>query len=223
MPNEQRKVQDDFIVVGGKRRWFSIPGNDQRIDDLQQRIKQERSLVIPDRPSETAWITVNVELEVFDHQYLTYAQMPVNWAHSSVWYRISWRLQWQSCISCWKSIVAKHGNWQLTAGTSHVFMASTSLIVQPFTSFTEYQSLVSKSAINNQRGTGPLAMKKRKVVETNGRTSVMKSFLDGQTASSPQLFIAWIDFQRRIIPWTVIANILPCQFNEANKSHFCSH
>lgn len=147
----------------------------------------------------------------------------VNWAHSSVWYRISWRLQWQSCISCWKSIVAKHGNWQLTAGTSHVFMASTSLIVQPFTSFTEYQSLVSKSAINNQRGTGPLAMKKRKVVETNGRTSVMKSFLDGQTASSPQLFIAWIDFQRRIIPWTVIANILPCQFNEANKSHFCSH
>lgn len=76
MPNEQRKVQDDFIVVGGKRRWFSIPGNDQRIDDLQQRIKQERSLVIPDRPSETAWITVNVELEVFDHQYLTYAQIP---------------------------------------------------------------------------------------------------------------------------------------------------
>ena len=54
MPNEQRKVQDDFIVVGGKRRWFSIPGNDQRIDDLQQRIKQERSLVMPDRPSETA-------------------------------------------------------------------------------------------------------------------------------------------------------------------------
>ena len=54
MPNEQRKGQDDFIVVGGKRRWFSIPGSDQRIDDLQQRIKQERSLVIPDRPSESA-------------------------------------------------------------------------------------------------------------------------------------------------------------------------
>ena len=54
MPNEQRKDQDDFIVVGGKRRWFSIPGSDQRIDDLQQRIKQERSLVIPDRPSESA-------------------------------------------------------------------------------------------------------------------------------------------------------------------------
>ena len=54
MHNEQRKDQDDFIVVGGKRRWFSIPGSDQRIDDLQQRIKQERSLVIPDRPSESA-------------------------------------------------------------------------------------------------------------------------------------------------------------------------
>ena len=66
-------------------------------------------------------------------------------------------------------------------------------------------------------------MKKRSIIETNGRTSVMKSFLDGQVASSSQPFIAWIDFHRRITPWTVIADILPRQFIKANKSHFCSH
>ena len=82
MPNEQRKDQDDFIVVGGKRRWFSIPGSDQRIDDLQQRIKQERSLVIPDRPSESAWVTVNAEPGVFDHQDLV-------WRTVTKWIRLT--------------------------------------------------------------------------------------------------------------------------------------
>ena len=77
MPNEQRKIQDDFIVVGGKRRWFSIPGNDQRIDDLQQRIKQERSLVSPDRPSETAWITVIVELKGCNDSHASHVENPL--------------------------------------------------------------------------------------------------------------------------------------------------
>ena len=38
----------DFIVVGGKRRWFSVPEKDERFTELQQRVIQERDLAIPE-------------------------------------------------------------------------------------------------------------------------------------------------------------------------------
>ena len=38
----------DFIVVGGKRRWFSVPDKDERFTELQQRVIQERDLAIPE-------------------------------------------------------------------------------------------------------------------------------------------------------------------------------
>ena len=42
----------DFIVVGGRRRWFSVPVKDERFSELQQRVIQERNLAIPERPPE---------------------------------------------------------------------------------------------------------------------------------------------------------------------------
>ena len=42
----------DFIVVGGRRRWFSVPDKDERFSELQQRVIQERDLAIPERPPE---------------------------------------------------------------------------------------------------------------------------------------------------------------------------
>lgn len=54
MPREETKSHDNFIVVAGKRRWFSIPGRDENLTGLQKRIDQERRLSIPDRPSEMA-------------------------------------------------------------------------------------------------------------------------------------------------------------------------
>ena len=46
--------QSDFIVVGGKRRWFSIPGKDERFSRLQRRVNRERDLAIPERPPEVS-------------------------------------------------------------------------------------------------------------------------------------------------------------------------
>ena len=54
MPDEDTGEQKDFIVVGGKRRWFSVPGNDVRFSELQKRVNQERNLAIPERPPESA-------------------------------------------------------------------------------------------------------------------------------------------------------------------------
>ena len=52
MANEESTTSKDFIVVGGKRRWFSVPDKDDRFSELQQRVTQERDLAIPERPSE---------------------------------------------------------------------------------------------------------------------------------------------------------------------------
>lgn len=52
MANEESAIHRDFIVVGGKRRWFSVPGKDDRFSELQQRVTQERHLAIPERPSD---------------------------------------------------------------------------------------------------------------------------------------------------------------------------
>ena len=54
MPDGDTGDQKDFIVVGGKRRWFSVPGNDMRFSELQKRVNQERNLAIPERPPESA-------------------------------------------------------------------------------------------------------------------------------------------------------------------------
>ena len=54
MPDGDTGEQRDFIVVGGKRRWFSVPGSDLRFNELQKRVNQERNLAIPDRPPESA-------------------------------------------------------------------------------------------------------------------------------------------------------------------------
>ncbi|WP_170953515.1 hypothetical protein [Synechococcus sp. UW179A] len=52
MANEERTRPRDFIVVGGRRRWFSVPDKDERFSELQQRVTQERDLAIPECPSE---------------------------------------------------------------------------------------------------------------------------------------------------------------------------
>ena len=52
MNRKENTDPKDFIVVGGRRRWFSIPGKDERFSDLQHRVSQERDLAIPDRPPE---------------------------------------------------------------------------------------------------------------------------------------------------------------------------
>ena len=54
MPDRDSGEQKDFIVVGGKRRWFSVPGNDVRFSELQKRVNQERNLAIPERPTDLA-------------------------------------------------------------------------------------------------------------------------------------------------------------------------
>ena len=52
MANEDSSNPQNFIVVGGRRRWFSVPDKDERFSELQQRVIQERDLAIPERPSE---------------------------------------------------------------------------------------------------------------------------------------------------------------------------
>ena len=52
MANEESTSSKNFIVVGGKRRWFSVPDQDERFSELQQRVIQERDLAIPERPPE---------------------------------------------------------------------------------------------------------------------------------------------------------------------------
>lgn len=52
MANEESTNSKDFIVVGGRRRWFSVPDKDERFSELQQRVIQERDLAIPERPPE---------------------------------------------------------------------------------------------------------------------------------------------------------------------------
>ncbi len=52
MANKNSSNSQDFIVVGGRRRWFSVPDKDERFSELQQRVIQERDLAIPERPSE---------------------------------------------------------------------------------------------------------------------------------------------------------------------------
>tara|TARA_B100000073_G_scaffold265721_1_gene225335 strand:- start:1022 stop:1237 length:216 start_codon:yes stop_codon:yes gene_type:complete len=52
MANEESTNSRDFIVVGGRRRWFSVPDKDERFSELQQRVIQERDLAIPERPPE---------------------------------------------------------------------------------------------------------------------------------------------------------------------------
>jgi len=52
MANEETAKSKDFIVVGGKRRWFSVLDRDERFSELQQRVMQERDLSIPERPPE---------------------------------------------------------------------------------------------------------------------------------------------------------------------------
>ena len=54
MANETPTSPKDFIVVGGKRRWFSVLDKEERFSCLQQRVTQERSLAIPERPPELA-------------------------------------------------------------------------------------------------------------------------------------------------------------------------
>ena len=55
MTIEESARPRNFIVVGGKRRWFSVPDKDERFSELQQRVIQERDLAIPERPSEMGW------------------------------------------------------------------------------------------------------------------------------------------------------------------------
>ena len=52
MANEECTNFKDFIVVGGRRRWFSVPDKDERFSELQRRVIQERDLAIPERPPE---------------------------------------------------------------------------------------------------------------------------------------------------------------------------
>ena len=52
MANEETAKSKDFIVVGGRRRWFSVLDRDERFSELQQRVMQERDLSIPERPPE---------------------------------------------------------------------------------------------------------------------------------------------------------------------------
>ena len=52
MANEESAKTKDFIVVGGRRRWFSVLDRDERFSELQQRVMQERDLSIPERPPE---------------------------------------------------------------------------------------------------------------------------------------------------------------------------
>ena len=52
MANEKSTNSKNFIVVGGRRRWFSVPDKDERFSELQQRVIQERDLAIPERPPE---------------------------------------------------------------------------------------------------------------------------------------------------------------------------
>tara|TARA_B100000902_G_scaffold361925_1_gene379788 strand:+ start:739 stop:903 length:165 start_codon:yes stop_codon:yes gene_type:complete len=52
MTNEEITNSKDFIVVGGRRRWFSVLDKDERISELQQRGIQERDFAIPERPPE---------------------------------------------------------------------------------------------------------------------------------------------------------------------------
>ena len=52
MASGESTDSQDFIVVGGRRRWFSVPVKDERFSELQQRVIQERDLAIPERPPE---------------------------------------------------------------------------------------------------------------------------------------------------------------------------
>ena len=52
MASEKITSPKDFIVVGGRRRWFSVADKDERFNGLQQRVTQERELAIPERPPE---------------------------------------------------------------------------------------------------------------------------------------------------------------------------
>ena len=52
MASEKMTCPKEFIVVGGRRRWFSVAGKDERFNGLQQRVTQERELAIPERPPE---------------------------------------------------------------------------------------------------------------------------------------------------------------------------
>ena len=52
MASSESSDSKDFIVVGGRRRWFSVPDKDERFSELQQRVIQERDLAIPERPPE---------------------------------------------------------------------------------------------------------------------------------------------------------------------------
>ena len=42
----------DFIVVGGRRRWFTVPGKDDRFTRLQRQLSHQRKITIPEGPSE---------------------------------------------------------------------------------------------------------------------------------------------------------------------------
>lgn len=50
MANEESSSPKDFIVVGGKRRWFSIPVKDDLFSELQQRVIRNRDLSVPECP-----------------------------------------------------------------------------------------------------------------------------------------------------------------------------
>lgn len=54
MPDEKSSEENNFIVVGGKRRWFSVPSRDVRFSELQKRVNKERNLAIPECPPESA-------------------------------------------------------------------------------------------------------------------------------------------------------------------------
>ena len=54
MPDQKSSDENNFIVVGGKRRWFSVPSRDVRFSELQKRVNKERNLAIPECPPESA-------------------------------------------------------------------------------------------------------------------------------------------------------------------------
>ena len=52
MASEKMTNPKEFIVVGGRRRWFSVLDKDERFNGLQRRVTQERELAIPEQPPE---------------------------------------------------------------------------------------------------------------------------------------------------------------------------
>ena len=52
MPDKDIEQGKDFIVVGGRRRWFTVPGKDERFTRLQRQLSHQRKITIPERPSE---------------------------------------------------------------------------------------------------------------------------------------------------------------------------